>query len=346
LVSGRLSGPGFGPTLPEGKTAKQPKRGDKMMRETTLELGPDAAGIAKAVTIWKDGGLVAFPTETVYGLGADATNGTAVAKIYAAKGRPAFNPLIIHVASLAVAREFGEVNALAAQIADRFWPGPLSMVLPIKPGSGLSELTTAGLDTVAIRVPQNPVARDLLEAFGGAIAAPSANPSGRISPTRAAHVLSGLSGKIDAVVTGGDCTVGLESTILRPLDDKVYLLRKGGIAREKIEAALGITLVQPDKDGAITSPGQLAAHYAPRARLKMNVSTRPANGLWLGFSACEGATLNLSPTGNLTQAAANLFDMLHQLDGLARQGDIIHVAPIPDQGLGAAINDRLKRAAS
>lgn len=316
------------------------------MPAETLQLGTDAAVIAKAVAIWRRGGLVAFPTETVYGLGADATNGTAVAKIYQAKGRPQFNPLIIHVASLGIARKFGTFDELAERIADRFWPGPLSLVLPIKPGCGLSELTTAGLETVAIRVPQNPVARTLLEAFGGAIAAPSANPSGRISPTRAAHVLAGLKGKIDAVVEGGACAVGLESTILRPVQDEVYLLREGGIAGEKIEAALGISLHRPKADGTIISPGQLAAHYAPAAKLQTDVAKRPASGLWLGFGDCDGADLNLSPGGNLVEAAANLFEMLHRLDAMAEPGNTIHVAPIPKKGLGAAINDRLRRAAT
>ncbi|MEJ6714083.1 MAG: L-threonylcarbamoyladenylate synthase [Rhodobacterales bacterium] len=320
------------------------KRHDTMPMLQTQTLTPDAKGIARAVAIWRDGGLVAFPTETVYGLGADACNGQAVARIYQAKGRPAFNPLIIHVADMATARRFSVLNETAEILAQTFWPGPLSLVLPVKPGSGLSELVTAGLDTVAVRLPENPLAQQLLAAFGGAIAAPSANPSGRISPTTAAHVLAGLSGVIDAVMDGGTCGVGLESTILLPDNENPALLRPGGLPVEAIEAALGRPLASRDDPATPMSPGQLASHYAPRSAVTLNKHARPNGALWLGFGPdCAGCDLNLSPNGDLTEAAANLFAHLHSLDDKALP---IAVAPIPDHGLGKAINDRLKRAAA
>jgi L-threonylcarbamoyladenylate synthase len=310
----------------------------------TQTLEPDAQGRTRAVAIWKSGGLVAFPTETVYGLGADATNGLAVARIYEAKGRPAFNPLIIHVADIATARRFAQFNDMAENLAAAFWPGPLSLVLPVKPGAGLSELVTAGLETVAVRVPANPIAQQLLAEFGGAIAAPSANPSGRISPTRAEHVLAGLSGRIEAVVDGGACQVGLESTIVLPDDTAPALLRAGGLPREAIEEMLGRGLISSENPDAPTSPGQLTAHYAPRHSVILNAKTRPAGACWLGFGPdCAEADLNLSVSGDLREAAANLFAHLHQLD---RDDKPIAVAPVPKSGLGAAINDRLKRAAS
>jgi len=320
-----------------------------MDRITTVTLLPDETGIARAVEIWRAGGLVAFPTETVYGLGADATNGTAVANIYAAKGRPSFNPLIIHVANIEVARHFAMFSKTAEDLARAFWPGPLSLVLPARPECKLSPLVTAGLDTVAIRVPENPVAQKLLRAFGGAIAAPSANPSGGISPTSAAHVITGLAGKIDAVIDGGPCSVGLESTIVHPDHVPPALLRPGGLPTEAIQAALGEKLARPDDPERPQSPGQLASHYAPATAVRLNVTTPGKTTLWLGFGPdCNGAALNLSPLGDLVEAAANLFGFLHELDDQANTSGVpeITVAPIPDHGLGAAINDRLKRAAA
>jgi len=309
-------------------------------------LKPDADGVARAVALWQAGGLVAFPTETVYGLGADATNGQAVAAIYAAKGRPSFNPLIVHVANRALAMEFAEMSSTACALADVFWPGPLSLVLPVRPGCGLSSLVTAGLSTVAIRVPDHPLAAQLLGAFGGAIAAPSANPSGRISPTSAAHVLDGLEGRIDAVIDGGPSGVGLESTIVLPDGPAPALLRPGGLPAEAIEAALGQPLIRQTDSDAPLSPGQLLSHYAPEASLTLNVTERPEDALWLGFGpGSAGADMTLSAAGDLHEAAANLFAMLRRLDELAA-GRAIAVAPVPQLGLGAAINDRLRRAAA
>lgn len=312
-------------------------------------LGTDIAGIDRAVAIWCNGGLVAFPTETVYGLGADACNGPAVAAIYQAKGRPGFNPLIIHVADLETAERFAVFDDLARRLAAAFWPGPLSLILPIAPGSGLSPLVTAGLKTVAVRIPANPLARRLLKRFGGAVAAPSANPSGRISATTAVHVIDGLGGRIDAVIDGGACDIGLESTILFPANNPPALLRPGGLAAEEIERFLHHPLARRDDPLHPLSPGQLATHYAPGTTLKMNVKSPPEGALWLGFGPdCRGATLNLSPKGDLIEAAANLFACLHQLDQQAQtEGKpLIAVAPIPAAGLGVAINDRLKRAAA
>lgn len=312
-------------------------------------LTADTAGIDRAVAIWRKGGLVAFPTETVYGLGADACNGPAVAAIYQAKGRPGFNPLIIHVADLKTAERFAVFDDLARRLAAVFWPGPLSLILPIVPDSGLSPLVTAGLKTVAVRIPANPLARRLLGQFGGAVAAPSANPSGRISATTAAHVIDGLGGRIDAVLDGGACGIGLESTILYPASNPPALLRPGGLAAEEIERFLHHRLARRDDPLHPLSPGQLATHYAPRTTLRMNVKSPPKNALWLGFGPdCAGATLNLSPKSDLIEAASNLFSFLHRIDKQAEaEGKpLIAVAPIPATGLGVAINDRLKRAAA
>lgn len=320
-----------------------------MDRIETETLKPDAAGRDRAVEIWHKGGLVAFPTETVYGLGADACNGAAVARIYEAKGRPSFNPLIIHVADMATAEQFAHFSDAARQLAQAFWPGPLSLVLPVRADCDLSSLVTAGLQTVAVRIPANPLAQQLLAAFGGAIAAPSANLSGRISPTSAAHVLGDLAGRIEAVIDAGACAVGLESTIVLPDHAPPALLRPGGLPSEVIEAALGQALVRPDDPETPQSPGQLQSHYAPSQPVYLNVRTPPENGLWLGFGpGTVGATMTLSASGDLHEAAANLFDCLHQLDQLAKEtgSSGINIAPIPDHGLGAAINDRLRRAAS
>ena len=311
------------------------------MTQGTKRLHADTAGIAQASACLCAGETVAFPTETVYGLGADARNGNAVAAIYEAKGRPAFNPLIVHLADAEAAEELVHWTADARMLAAAFWPGPLTLVLPLRAGHGLSSLVTAGLETVGLRVPDADVARDLLRTFGGPVAAPSANPSGRISPTTADHVLSGLEGRIAAVVDGGACTVGVESTIIGWNGDTPVLLRAGGVPAEAIEAALGRKLSTPEGD-EITAPGQLSSHYAPRRSVRLNAAQANADEVLLGFGKIDG-TLNLSPNGDLSEAAANLFDHLHQLDGMDRA---IAVAPIPLVGLGLAINDRLQRAAA
>jgi len=307
----------------------------------TERLPADAAGVARAVALLRGGGIVALPTETVYGLAADAGNGAAVAKVYAAKGRPSFNPLIVHVADLAAARRIGRFDARAEALAGAFWPGPLTLVLPLAEGAAVAGLVTAGLDSVALRVPAHPAARAVLES-GLALAAPSANPSGRVSPTRAEHVLDGLDGRIDAVLDAGPCAVGIESTIVGLADGTARLLRPGGLPVEAVEAALGAPLAAAGS--GITAPGQLASHYAPEAALRLNVTEpRPGERL-LGFGPVEGAALNLSPGGDMVEAAAGLFEALRRLDA---EGDgPIAVSPIPDRGLGRAINDRLARAAA
>ena len=306
----------------------------------TLRLDADDHGLDRAAAILGKGGLVAFPTETVYGLGADACNGRAVARIFAAKGRPRFNPLIVHLADADAARGLVAWSDMAETLASRFWPGPLTLVLPLLPDSPLSPLVTAELPSLALRVPAHPLARALLARFGGPVAAPSANPSGRISPTSAAHVAAGLSGRIEAILDGGPCPVGLESTIIG-LTDTPRLLRPGGLASEEIEAALGRPLAR--SGGEITAPGQLASHYAPAAPVRLNAHEKRPGERLLGFGTVPGADLNLSPAGELTEAAANLFAMLHQIDdGTAP----IAVSPIPETGLGRAINDRLRRAAA
>ncbi|RLJ51743.1 translation factor SUA5 [Litoreibacter meonggei] len=304
----------------------------------TLLLGP--AELAKAAKMLQAGQLVAFPTETVYGLGADARNGGAVAAIYAAKGRPSFNPLIVHVATMEQAEALAHFDHDARALAHAFWPGPLSLVLPLKDGHGLSSLVTAGLDTVAIRMPAQPLAGDLLALADCPVAAPSANPSGQISPTTAAHVLAGLSGRIDAVLDDGPCEVGVESTIVATAP--VRLLRPGGLPVEALEAALGRPLEQDLNPDMPSAPGQLTSHYAPSARVRLN---QLEGALMLGFGPIDG-TLNLSPSGDLHEAAANLFAMLRQMDELVSDGNTINIAPIPMIGLGLAINDRLTRAAA
>lgn len=310
----------------------------------TLNLAPTKAGIARAAALLQSGELVAFPTETVYGLGGDARNDRAVARIFEAKGRPRFNPLIVHVPDLETARTFAHFNAAADTLAAAFWPGPLTLVLPLRVDAGLSPLVTAGLANVAIRVPAHPVARQLLRAFGGPLAAPSANPSGRVSPTRAAHVLSGLSGRIAALIDGGTCAVGLESTIVS-LDAPPRLLRPGGVTAEALEAALGTQLLTGGDANAPSAPGQLASHYAPRARVRLN-ATMPEDGeIRVGFGP-DSAALSLSRTGDLVEAAANLFHMLREADAAAGHDSTIAFAPIPETGLGRAINDRLHRAAA
>jgi L-threonylcarbamoyladenylate synthase len=325
----------------------------------TERLAPDAAGLARAAELLRAGAQVAFPTETVYGLGADARADGAVAGIFAAKGRPRFNPLIVHVSDAAAAARIGRIEGDAARLAGAFWPGPLTLVVPLRAEAGLSALVTAGLPTVGLRVPDAPLARALLEAFGGPLAAPSANPSGRVSPTTADHVLAGLGGRIAAVLDGGACTVGVESTIVGadgPPDRPPTLLRAGGLPAEALEAALGRPLAAPPAPspaaagtGAVTAPGQLASHYAPAKPLRLAAAAPRPGELWLGFGPdpdlpAGQVALNLSPAGDLHEAAATLFGHLHRLD--AQPGTGIAVAPIPRTGLGAAINDRLRRAAA
>lgn len=310
---------------------------------TTQILKTDQGGVHAAAAILQNGGLVAFATETVYGLGADARNGRAVARVFQAKERPAFNPLIVHVATLEMAQNIAEFNDTALRLATVFWPGPLTLVLPLRRDAGLSPLVTAGLDTIGLRLPEHGVARDLLSRFGGPVAAPSANPSGKISPTTARHVADGLTGKIDAILDAGPCSVGLESTIIA-LDPVPTLLRPGGLPIEAIERCLGITLAMHIPSENPNAPGQLASHYAPTAPIRLNAVSKRAGELKLGFGPDKEADLNLSPTADLIEAAANLFLHLHELDG--RNSAAIAVSPIPQKGLGVAINDRLSRAAA
>lgn len=315
----------------------------------TRVLKADSEAIRAAVACLSAGGLVAFPTETVYGLGADARNGQAVARLYAAKGRPAFNPLIAHVADLAAARALGRFDDAAERLAAAFWPGPLTLVLPKAAGCPVSDLALAGLDSVAVRVPAHPLAHELLTAFGAPVVAPSANRSGHVSPTSAAHVLGDLRGRIDLILDGGPCTVGVESTIVACLE-RPTLLRPGGVAREHIERVLGCALTAPaaDTGDKPVAPGMLASHYAPKAWLRLNAEMPREGEALLAFGpapAAPGATtLNLSPRGDLVEAAANLFSHLRALD--ASGARTIAVMPVPHEGLGEAINDRLQRAAA
>ena len=311
------------------------------MTQPTETLTATPQGIARAARLLQDGALVALPTETVYGLGADARNGEAVAGIYAAKGRPSFNPLIVHLPDIDTAKRYVDWTEEADRLAQAFWPGALTLVLPLKPDSGLSSLVTAGLPSLAVRVPAHPAMRQVLQELGGPVAAPSANPSGKISATTADHVLAGLDGKIAAVLDDGACPVGLESTIIGLTGPRPALLRAGGLPSEAIEATLGQRLEVVD-GAEIIAPGQLASHYAPGAAVRLNARTAGPGEVLLGFGEmiCD---LNLSPSGDLTEAAAKLFDHLHQLDAT---GQTIAVAPIPDHGLGRAINDRLARAAA
>jgi len=314
----------------------------------TKVLAADAASIADTARCLAEGGLVAFPTETVYGLGADAGNGEAVARLYAAKGRPTFNPLIAHVADLASARRVGVFNADAEKLAAAFWPGPLTLVLPKQPDCTVSDLALAGLDSVAVRVPAHPVAHALLKAVARPVVAPSANRSGHVSPTTAAHVLGDLTGRIDLVLDGGPCTVGVESTIVSCLGEPT-LLRPGGLAREDIERVLGrpLALAAVPEDDAPIAPGMLSSHYAPKADLRLNAAAPRAGEALLAFGPAPphaGATLNLSPRGDLVEAAANLFSHLRALDASGARH--IAVMTIPHEGLGEAINDRLARAAA
>jgi L-threonylcarbamoyladenylate synthase len=319
------------------------------LRTPTMTAGP-AAARAAAQTL-RAGGLVAFPTETVYGLGADAGNGEAVARLYAAKGRPSFNPLIAHVADMPAARALGRFDDAAERLAAAFWPGPLTLVVPKAEGCPVSALASAGLDSIGLRLPDHPVAQAILCEFGGPVVAPSANRSGHVSPTTAAHVAADLDGAVDLIVDGGTTPVGVESTIVACLGEPV-LLRPGGIARTAIEEALGRALpARPETGGdaaAPRAPGLLASHYAPRARLRLDArSVTPGEALLAFGPAVPPATgpmLNLSARGDLVEAAANLFAHLRALDAAGAQ--VVAVMPVPETGLGEAINDRLRRAAA
>jgi L-threonylcarbamoyladenylate synthase len=305
----------------------------------------DAGAIAEAANALRQGNLVAFPTETVYGLGADATNDHAVASIFSAKGRPRFNPLIVHLTDIDDAMRYVVMPELARALAARFWPGALTLVLPRKPDTALSLLVSAGLDSVAVRVPSHPVAHALLRATARPIAAPSANPSGKISPTRAAHVAENMANKVAMILDGGPTHLGLESTIIGFENGNAVLLRPGAVSREAIEAVIGPLKARQQSN--VSSPGQLASHYAPRANLILNAQAPVQADALLAFGPpLLGATLvrNLSEHGDLTEAAANLFAMLRELDATGAQ--IIAVMPIPETGLGEAINDRLRRAAA
>ena len=312
--------------------------------EKTPILPASDAGVTRAAELIRGGQLVAFPTETVYGLGGDATDDLAVARIFEAKGRPRFNPLIVHLPDLAAAERVAVFDDIARNVAQAFWPGPLTLVLPLRAGAGLSPLVTAGLSTVAIRVPAHPLARALLRAVGRPVAAPSANPSGRVSPTRAAHVLDGLSGRIAAVLDGGACAVGVESTILG-LAGPPALLRPGGIPAEALEAALGQRLAIGGSAEKPSAPGQLASHYAPGAAVRLGAHAAETGEILVGFGPVKG-DLSLSETGDMVEAAANLFHILREADALAGPAGRIAFAPVPDHGLGRAINDRLRRAAA
>ena len=309
----------------------------------------DHKNIRDAARIIRDGGLVAMPTETVYGLAADATNDTAVARIFEAKGRPQFNPLIIHVTGAAMARDFVTVSPLAEKLMAEFWPGPLTLVLPRKKDSNLSLLVSAGLDTVGVRMPRHDLAQALIQAVDRPLAAPSANRSGTISPTRAAHVKESLGERVDMILDGGPCPIGVESTIVKIEGDAATLLRPGGVAREKIERVLGRTL--SSAHGRIEAPGMMTSHYAPDATLRLNATEQKSSEAYIGFGKLTGhgeAALNLSETSDLTEAAANLFAQLRAADRMAQTRGLktIAVAPIPMEGLGEAINDRLARAAA
>ena len=316
-----------------------------MSHETQI-LTPDAAGYTEAARLLAAGELVALPTETVYGLAGDARSDHAVAAIFAAKGRPQFNPLIVHVADLALAEQIAVFSDTARALALAFWPGPLTLVLPLRADSGISELVTAGNDSVAIRLPAHPVARDLLRAFGGPIAAPSANPSGKISPTTARHVLEGLGGKIAAVVDGGVCAVGVESTILSL--DPPRLLRPGGLPAEALETALAQPIASGGDAAKPNAPGQLVSHYAPGAQVRINADAARPGEVFVGFGPDSHGDLSLSQSGDLVEAAAALFSTLRAADTLAqaRGASTIAFAPVPVHGLGRAINDRLRRASA
>jgi L-threonylcarbamoyladenylate synthase len=302
----------------------------------------DTAGIARAVHILREGGIVAVPTETVYGLAADANNASAVAAIYRTKGRPDFNPLIVHVPDRPAAAELAEFDERADRLAAAFWPGPLTLVLPLKPGARVASAVTAGLSTIALRCPAHPLMRGVLKASSLFLAAPSANKSGGISPTHAAHVAASLKDAAPLILDGGPCEKGLESTIVALRPDGWQILREGPVTRDALTKVL-TSAPMPVTGNSIEAPGQLASHYAPSKPLRLNADARLEGEYLIGFGMMEGDD-NLSPSGDLAQAAAHLFDALHRAD--ASNAAAIAIAPIPLEGIGAAINDRLNRAAA
>lgn len=313
--------------------------------------GDHDGALAQACAVLADGLPVAIPTETVYGLAADATNPTAITRIYETKGRPRFNPLICHMSDLDMAERYADFDPISRRLAEAFWPGPLTLILPLKSESGIHALATAGLDTVGIRLPKG-FASELIRAFGKPLAAPSANTSGKVSPTSARHVADDLGDKLALIIDGGAAPVGVESTIVRVENGVIRLLRPGGVAAEDIEKATGLAVIRPEGPAAIIeAPGMLASHYAPGAAVRLNadhVETGEAL-IRLGSAPVKGmelaaAVFNLSPSGDLAQAAANLFDYLKRADATGAAS--IAVTPIPDHGLGEAINDRLARAAA
>jgi L-threonylcarbamoyladenylate synthase len=311
------------------------------------QVAADAAGIAEAARILRGGGLVAIPTETVYGLAADATSDAAVARIYTAKARPKFNPLIAHVTSLEAALGQGIFPVNALRLAEAFWPGPLTLVVAHAPSATVCAAARASLQSIALRVPAHPVALAVISAAGRPLAAPSANRSGRVSPVTAAHVARDFAGEIDLILDGGRCPVGVESTVVACLDAHPRLLRPGGTARTEIEAVLGHALEEPAGVGPVHSPGMLNSHYAPRAKLRLAAATLEKGEAGLDFGGIFGEdknVLDLSPRRDLAEAASNLFSFLRELD--AREPACIAVAPIPHESLGEAINDRLFRAAA
>lgn len=308
--------------------------------------------IAKSLDLLLAAKPIAIPTETVYGLAADATNPDAITSIYTTKGRPQFNPLICHMADMNMAERYGEFDAISKKLAEHFWPGALTIVVPLKLDCGIHKLATAGLETVGIRVPKGFAAK-LIGQFDRPLAAPSANSSGKISPTTAEHVQADLGAKVELILNNGACDVGVESTIVKSEGEHVHLLRPGGVSADEIEAVIGIKLVRLDgvQDNKIEAPGMLTSHYAPNAQMRLNATAVNSNETLITFGNVEikghsnaQAVFNLSATGDLAEAAHNLFDMLIEADKTG--ADMIVVAPIPNEGLGEAINDRLTRAAA
>lgn len=323
-----------------------------MRDRNTIRFSDSDRGVRAAISFLRKGGLVAFPTETVYGLGADARDERAVASIYHAKGRPAHNPLIVHVADAVAAAALIDLPEAGRKASEAFWPGPLTLVAPVRHDSGIAPICRAGAETLAVRVPEHRLAQALLAAFAGPLAAPSANRSGHVSPTNADHVMEELVGRIDGVLDGGQCDVGLESTILGfDADGTPRLLRPGGVSLEALQNALGdVRSEVVIDDTAPSAPGQLSSHYAPGARVRLNADAPTLGEAWLGFGPDpergSAISLNLSRSGDLEQAAAMLFAALRQLDEWLDGSGVIAVAPIPEDGLGRAINDRLRRAAA
>ena len=310
--------------------------------KTQVVSETEDGAIALAVEQLLRGNLVAIPTETVYGLAADATELCAVQQIYAVKGRPSNNPLICHMADATMAADYVKINALAQKLMDHFWPGPLTIVLPKRAGVAIAAPVSAGLDTLAVRCPAHTGTRAIIQALGRPVAAPSANPSGKLSPTSATDVLAGLDGKIPLILDGGETDVGIESTIVGVSGDRITLLRPGSITADDITAATGRPVFDRDSS-QITAPGQLASHYAPRAGVRLNATTAKADEVLIGFGEVKGS-LTLSDSGDMTEAAHNLFKILRKADMLATL--TIAIAPIPASGIGIAINDRLRRAAA